>query len=183
MYQRPENLPMSVDIIGYRDFYTKVVQMVAGRIPPKRQMQMMELGVRYGCSSRMLMEAVPEGRNYKLVLIDPVSNGHIQEIIDMMHVFFTQGFAEDVALDVLPNFLDLLHIDVDPHEYIQTKNILALYKDKVCAGGAIICHDCTNATGVLRAVKEFVAENDYLVEYCPPDTLCPQSAPCVIWKG
>jgi len=178
-----KDLPMAVDIVHYAPFYQNIVKKICERKGLKKRVTVMELGVRYACSSRIILEAFPKDQNFRLYLVDPVTNAYLEEIVDRVRVEYWKGFAEDFVDNVKDNSLDIIHVDMDPHGYDQTKNVFNLYKNKLRASGAFIFHDAGPHFGVEQAVKDIEALDGWLVEWCAPHSESPISKPAVAWKG
>lgn len=161
-----------VDISPYAGFYKKYLSY---SVSPKL---VVDLGVRDGCSSRILLEDLTEKDT--LILVDPVKSEGAAELEQLCaNVGFKQSLAEECVGDFEDNSISLLHIDVDPHEAIQTKTIFDLYSKKVKVGGVVIFHDCAPGVGVHKFVTEDLSTYiDWeILEYCEPDLVMGHTVP------
>jgi hypothetical protein len=167
-----EDLPNSNDMLPYKRFYRGAISQLKGNT-------FVELGVRDGCSARIIIDILGS-RKYELYLCDMVHNPYIDELLNDK-VKFLEMSAEQAVKKFNYNQIDFLHIDLDPHKYEQTKNIFTLYEPKVRKGGIIIFHDCTPAfPGVYDFVKNNIEpQPEWVVEYCPPESASGLTAPAM----
>lgn len=175
-------LPMAIDMVPYAPFYCDILNKICAAAGLRKQVVVVEIGVRYGCSSRVFLDSFPKGQNFKLILIDPITNAYLEEIVDDAKVVFKQGFGEDFIDDFTDNSLDVIHIDADPHEEEQTQRLFDVYKSKLKVGGAILFHDCTSMFGVLPVVQRIEKTDGWTVKYCTPHQDCLASTPSVAWR-
>jgi hypothetical protein len=181
-YTPAENLPCAVDMVCYRPFYAEAVKKaVAGRTGCAVAL---EIGARYGCSSRIIYEALKaEGAAFNFTVVDAVLTGLLLEMCGLDGVSIIESTAEVFATAFPDAHLDFLHIDCDPHEYGQTVKLINLYAPKMKRGGVMIFHDCTASFGVYQAVKEFAERNEYAVTYAVPHSDCTMSSPAYVMIG
>lgn len=181
-YTPAENLPCAVDMVCYRPFYAEAVKKAVAGLTVR--LVALEIGARYGCSSRIVYEALKaEEIFFEFSVVDAVLTGLLLEMQGLDGVSIVESTAEDYVVDLPDGFLNFLHIDCDPHEYGQTVKLINLYTPKMKRGGVIIFHDCTASFGVYQAVKEFAERNKYAVTYAVPHSDCTVSAPAYIVIG
>lgn len=177
-----ESLPMAVDMACYAPWYQEIIKKICAARGLKKRVRVVECGSRFGCSARIMLDAFPDGQNFKLVCIDPELKPHLSEIVDNVRVEYWDHECEACAKEFKDGTIDVLHIDTDPHEYEQTKKQLDLYAAKVRKGGCVILHDATPKFGVDKLVKELETDTNWTVERAEPHPNCPISAPAVAWK-
>jgi hypothetical protein len=177
-----KDLPSSDDMAPYDYFYRKYVSLINGNRQDLNDLLFVELGVRYGCSARIIYEEIrfPDF----LVLVDPVSNSYIQELVDSTtRITFLQFTAEETVDYFSPDSISLLHIDVDPHGYEQTKNIFQIYQNKVKEQGYIIFHDFDPEKGVYQFVNNELPDPFKIVEICQSSKECGYARPVAVIKN
>lgn len=170
-------VPMAVDMACYADFYKKAVLQALQACAPDEKPVLVELGVRCGCSSRIILDALGP-REAVFHLIDPVEWAEARELGSDPRVKFWKNLAEDVVGKFDDSSITFLHVDCDPHGYDQTKRIFDLYEPKITRQGIVVFHDCTPQFGVHEFVtKHLCGKSDWHVVLCPPHSDCPVSAP------
>jgi glycosyltransferase involved in cell wall biosynthesis len=175
-YKTPWNeLPMHIDMSPYASFYWDVIDALLNRAGAKR-VTIVELGTRFGCSARIMLDRLPEKGNWQMFLVDPKGNALIDEITDNVKTIFNEETAQGYVGTLMKDSVDLLHIDVDPHTYEYTKEIFDLYVSKIKKGGVVIFHDCTDFFGVKKFVDE-LDRSKWEVTYCDQHEKSPISAP------
>lgn len=177
-------LPAHIDMSPYAPFYQEHLRRIIEREDLKKQRKnIVEIGSRFGCSARIMLEVIEKDANAKLILIEPMSSIELAEIIDGVKVEHWMSTGEERAADFEDQSIDLLHIDADPHAYEQTENLFTLYKNKIQDGGAIIFHDCTDFFGVGKFVKEVLAKMaGWEVIFCSPSPESQISAPAIVYR-
>jgi predicted O-methyltransferase YrrM len=175
-----DQVPMHIDMSCYAPFYEAAVAKVLETFPDKRK-TIMELGTRHGCSARIILEALPEDENWKVILIDPVMSDYVQELVDDVRVDFWKGVGQDFARKVKFQSVALLHIDVDPHTYEYTKEVFRAFEDKIKVGGIVLFHDASNYAGfgVRKFVEELGKSPEWEITLCPEHPSSPISAPAM----
>jgi hypothetical protein len=177
-WQHPwADLPAAIDMACYADYYQQAVSDMLDRLIDEKK-TLVELGARFGCSARIILDAIHEQKRWRMFLVDPAPSEYLIEVADDSRVVFLQTTAEEAVAKFKDNQLALVHIDVDPHEYEQTKTIFNLYAPKVKIGGVVLFHDCTSAFGVQRFVHgELLTHPSWKVDFCPEHPQSPISAP------
>lgn len=170
-------IPMAIDMACYADFYKKAVLDALEACPPDEVPVLVELGVRCGCSSRIILDALGQ-KEAVFHLIDPVETAEACELGSDPRVRFWKALGEDVVGRLNDSSVAFLHVDCDPHGYEQTKKLFELYEPKLKRQGVVVFHDCTPQFGVHEFVtKHLCGNNDWLVVLSPPHSDCPVSAP------
>jgi hypothetical protein len=174
-----KTLPAAVDMACYADYYQTAIKELLTRIPDDQRRTFVELGVREGCSARIMLDVIHSLEHWKMVLVDPVENKYMVEVVDDSRVEFWQTTAEAAVSRFKEGRLVLVHIDVDPHGYEQTRDIFNFYASKVKVGGVVLFHDCTSAFGVHRFVCEIrdTMQGTWQVDFCPAHPESAISAP------
>lgn len=175
-----KDLPAAIDMSCYADYYQQAVREMAARIDPNHRKVFVELGARFGCSARIIIDAIHVlgMEHWHMYLIDPVSSEYLVEVADDSRVEFWQNTAEASVGRFKDGQLALVHIDVDPHEYEQTKRIFEMYAPKVMPGGVVIFHDCSSGFGVHRFVTgDLLNMPGWAVDFCPEQPVSPISSP------
>jgi glycosyltransferase involved in cell wall biosynthesis/predicted O-methyltransferase YrrM len=172
-----KDLPAAIDMACYAEYYQQAVVDMMARLPEDKRKTMVEIGARFGCSARIMLDAARKHEHWHMVLIDPTDNQYLVEVVDDSRVEFWQTTGEEAAKRFKDDRLALVHIDVDPHEYEQTKNLFNLYAPKVRVGGVVLFHDCTSAFGVINFVSELRNDPNWQVDFCPAHPESPISAP------
>jgi len=172
-------VPMHIDMSPYAAWYQTIVQEVLMKVPPGKRQTLVEIGTRYGCSARIIIDAIPETENVKFIMIDMIRTGAAEELVDGARVEFWEGDGNSYAKDFEDGSIDLLHIDADPHAYEQTKELFNNWKSKVRVGGVVVFHDCTPFFGVHKFVTEDLARERgaWRIEFAPAASESPISAP------
>jgi len=124
---------------------------------PKKDKIVVELGMRYGTSTKAILAAVNDSSGhlysldtYKLVSLDNEKN-------------FTFILGDDMDLvKTWDKPIDHLFIDTS-HLYDHTLSELNEWGSFVVDGGIITLHD-TNQKGVMDAIKNYVEKNNYEFE-------------------
>ena len=200
---------MHIDMSPYANWYRGITQRVAVNKPIGEKVVIVECGVRYGCSARIIKDAldlVPPTElgylQYELILIDPYLTPTMGRFMAEMtadpRVKYRKEKCEILAPFFDDNSIDLLHFDVsmhgqegfplDPpgfeHGAGQAREMFELYKGKVAPGGCIVWHDATDEFGVNRIVKEIEKnmQDEWTVERAVPQKACMIAAPAVCWK-
>lgn len=141
-----------------------------------------EIGVADGRYSRILMETIP---GLALIGVDPYraydgytdfrrESTFVNQLLQAREKLkSSEGYAllvtssEQAAKWVADNSLDFVFIDAN-HQYEFVKQDLALWVPKVRLGGIVSGHDYyhfrSGRGGVVQAVDEFVAANDYQLQ-------------------
>lgn len=173
-------VPCAIDMAPYAKFYQEHVKRIAARNngSPTR---IVEAGVRFGCSARIIREALLESaKDWNLTLIDPVLTREASGVARDKRVKFLQRKAEDAASLFQNDSIDLLHVDVDydgTHPYELSANVVAAFSDKLKPSGEIILHDCSDHfPGIVQLVNE-MKEAGWQATYCKPAKECPIAAP------
>lgn len=161
----------------YKDFYFNGLSMAVGN---KSKIVGVELGSDVGMSARLFMEYLTELEvDYELTFIDPNYTLEMECMIDNSTTFFIHKTAEESAENFTNYSLDFIHIDVDPHEYNQTKKLIELYLPKLKQSGVILFHDASPVKfGVNQALLE-VGDN-YSITFCDPAGRYPVAAPAML---
>jgi len=169
-------VPNHIDMVPYEDVYRKVIhELENGKI-------FVELGVRDGCSARIIMDALGD-RDYKLYLIDIEDNIYLDELKEDPRVTFVHGDAlrEEIIHMFDDTSIDFLHVDVDPHTYEQTRAVHLVYAPKMTHTGIMIYHDCTPDFGVYGFIKSTLDFNPhYAIEYAAALPDSPHTAPAIV---
>ena len=141
-----------------------------------------EVGVFNGFYSEVLMETIP---NLRLWGVDPymVYEGYrdhkfvksMQDAEAFAHGLlegypqyeFLKMTSQEAAMKFDPNSLDFVFIDGN-HAFEYVKEDLELWTPKVKSGGIVSGHDYYvtphGNVGVIRAVNDFVASNNYMLQ-------------------
>lgn len=173
------SIPHHQDMSPYAIFYQDCVKKILDNNDEKRRLHLLEFYSRWGVSARIMLAALPEDRNWKMFLVERQSSPELFEIVDDVRVEFWKGDIEKFVGQIHDNFLDLIHVDADPHEYEQTKNYFDALVPKLRVGGIMIFHDCSAQFGVQRFVREYLDSNEaWQVWYADPHPACPPAVPC-----
>jgi predicted O-methyltransferase YrrM len=172
------------DMICYADEYDKCVEEISRRFL-NEHLYIVEFGIRAGVSTRILRQALLDRDllDHTMILFDPIRHQHTKEFDVMKNIVFVKSKAELRYNTFLDEQIHLLHIDVNDHEYQQTKEIFELYARKIKMGGIVIFHDCTDHFGVKKYVKEIEQRKGWTVEYCKEHPDSPKSTPAIARKG
>jgi SAM-dependent methyltransferase len=174
-------IPSHVDMSCYASWYQKAVERCVSQNPV-----VVEAGVRYGCSARIIADTLADRENWQLYLIDPVPTTEASQVPGAYpkHVISYKGKGERLAGKFEDGSVDLLHIDADvkgDHPYEMALQILLAFWWKLKPTGAVILHDCTDHFATIkRLAGELVASGQWEAEYAQPQPECPISAPCLL---
>ena len=101
-----------------------------------------ELGTRSGNSTSALLAGVEAARRGHVWSIDIADADVPGEWRESEYWTFLKGDAlSPWALDLTPDTIDVLFIDLDPHSFEQTLAALMMWAPRVSPGGVILCHD------------------------------------------
>ena len=177
-------VPMAIDMACYADFYKGVVQDVL-MARNGDDVQIVDVGVRYGCSSRIFRDAIGDRANVKLALIDSVVTTEAYQLTRDKRVTFLKQKGEFAGHYFEDESIDILHLDVDSdgtHPYELSFDSLLAFWQKLKPDARVIIHDATDHfPGVQRLVKELV-ESGWVGKRCEPRPECPIAAPVVLQK-
>lgn len=172
-------VPHAVDMAPYANFYQDYIRQIAERNAGEPVL-IVEAGIRNGCSSRIIRDALDPYPNWRLVMIDPVPTADAVEVCQDERCEFLDRNAEAVAQTFQNGSIDLLHLDVDcdgTHPYELSFNVLLAFWRKLKSTGEIILHDCTDHfPGITRLVDE-LKQSGWDATHCPPAPECPIAAP------
>jgi hypothetical protein len=178
-----KNVQNYEDMLPYRHIYQDAVRIINKRF--YEDLLVVELGVRAGVSARILYDSLKYGTisDFKLVLIDIKRHPQTEIFDDLKEVEFIERGAESISDRFQDESIHILHIDVDPHDYMGTINFFTLYKRKIKKQGMIIFHDCSPKFGVKKAVEEINGINGWDVTFFEPHPDSPESVPAVAIKN
>jgi hypothetical protein len=167
-----------IDLSPYVDFYQDAVHLAC---EGKQAVLCVDVGVRDGCSSRIILDALQrESIPWRLDLVDPVKSIEAEELLDVPGVRFFEMFGEEASGNYSKDPIDFLHIDADPHGYEQTKVLFSRFARYVPIGGIVMFHDCTPWFGVHEVVKEGLGTSgQWALTYAKVDPQAPKSTPCM----
>lgn len=173
-------VPCAIDMAPYAQFYQRAVGRIAEANAGK-QTTIVEAGVRYGCSARIIREALLPYDNWNLTLIDPNPTPEALEVPAADdRVEFIRAKAEQCAGSFEDGSVDLFHIDVDfdgTHPYELSFDVLLAFWNKLKPNGEVIIHDATDRfPGIVRLVNE-LKSTGWEAEHCSPEPQCPIAAP------
>lgn len=126
-----------------------------------------EIGVAQGNYAEVLLSAIP---GLKLILVDSYEGEW-----SLLYAAAKQRFPElirqrslEAVQDIADNSLDFVFIDAD-HAYESVKADIAAWTPKVRPGGIVSGHDYyltrQGNEGVIRAVNEYTADNNYELNF------------------
>jgi hypothetical protein len=159
---------------SYAPFYQEIVRKIALQNETEGQTtHIVEAGVRYGCSARIIEEVMKDLEDWHLDLIDPFPRPSATILAQQnQHITFHPCAAEEVAPLFEDGSIDLLHIDVDTdntHPYKLTRDVFDAFLPKLRPSAQIIFHDATDAfPGVLSVIGELIATGEWKVTHCAP---------------
>lgn len=172
---------MAVDMAPYSRFYQSAARKIAAENQKRGAFTtVVEAGVRYGCSARILLDALQPFQDWQLILIDPFPKHEALELSGVPGVVIYQQKAEEVAPLIPDESISLMHYDIDcdgTHPLEVTYKVLLAFWPKLRLDATLIFHDATSHfPGVLRIVKE-LESSGWKTTYCLPQEECPISAP------
>lgn len=160
------------EFVDYSDFYDKVVQLVSHKDNPK----VVELGnVSDGFSVKFLKNKFNGSNPDVTIISNNISPTTVACCGDSEYILADFREAADLIGDI-----DLLHVDVAPHTYEDTKKIIELYLPKT---NVAVFHDASiERGGVSRALTELPEEYGFYVADSngSRDKL---AAPAIVCKG
>jgi predicted O-methyltransferase YrrM len=161
--------------VPYEYFYRQYMLSV-----PHRPLCIVELGANIGVSARMFIKILGN-IDYRITFVDVVLKREVECLIDNSRTFFIVASAEDAVNEFPGNSIDILHMDMSPHSYNQTRDVFNLYKDKVRRDGVILVHD---ASPLRYGSAKFLDELSfpYKVVYCEEQPPMPETAPAVVLR-
>jgi glycosyltransferase involved in cell wall biosynthesis len=179
-----DKIPMSIDLAPYADFYQGIVQDVLAA-KNGDDVHIVDIGVRYGCSSRIFRDALGDKQNAQLTLIDPVITQEAEQLASDTRIALLQRKGEDAGRYFQDNSIDILHIDCDcdgTHPYELSFEPLLAFWHKLRPDARVIIHDATDHfPGVQRLVRELEASG-WEATRCKPRVECPIAAPVVLTR-
>jgi glycosyltransferase involved in cell wall biosynthesis len=154
----------------YRHFYEEGIRKA------KQPVVFLELGVGGGQSARMFLEILVD---YKAAFVDINPLCKAEDLGDVDKISIVKGSFKDKHVLDLFEKISLLHVDVDPHSYTDTKEILSLYLPKMIDGGIILFHD---ASPRKFGVNQALVESGQEVTFCLESGRFPEAAPAMLIK-
>lgn len=156
----------------YRPFYKESIGKA------KQPVVFLELGLGEAQSAKMFLEVINKF-DYKAAFVDTNIRCKAEELGDVDRISIIKGsFKDKHVLDIFEE-ITLLHVDVDPHSYTDTKEILSLYLPKMVNGGIILFHD---ASPRKFGVNQALVESGQEVTFCPESGRFPEAAPAMLIK-
>ena len=180
-----EQLPMHVDMSCYAQWYQSIVQ---NEEIVKAAPVIVEAGTRYGCSARIIADALKERAEWQLYLVDPIPTKEARQVVIKYpkHVTFLKMRGERAATKFQSKQVDLLHIDADvdnTHPYEMALDILLSFWNRLKPDASVILHDCTDHfPGIRRLARELEQSGQWTADYAKPQPACPISAPALLKK-
>tara|TARA_Y100000310_G_C20669379_1_gene809381 strand:+ start:1367 stop:1996 length:630 start_codon:yes stop_codon:yes gene_type:complete len=168
--------------LGDISLFLPILRSFSMRAQYKEEYNIVELGVRGGCSTLAFLSGLHEAANkrktvhvqpiekYKLYSCDIEDCSHIRKSYPKMREYFDTYWEfylcdsielANIILDVVP---DIVFIDTN-HEYKNTLNELELWVPRVNSGGFIILHDTCSTQGVPLAIDTFLKKYDGIVDH------------------
>ena len=175
-----KDTPGSVVFSIYQDFYEKHIEEVCNNL---ETINFVELGCDLGLSGRMFIEMLDAiGKPYTIRFVDINYRVEMVPIIDSSTTFFIHSSAEDAVSVFGDGSIDILHIDIDPHEAEFTKKIFELYRNKLAPKGIMLFHD---ASPIQFTVWNFIALelqpiSGWQSTFCDERQPIPQAAPAMV---
>lgn len=178
-----EKLPMHTDMSCYAPWYQNVIRRVVAKTGGSPLV--VEAGTRFGCSARIMADALKDSKGWKLHLVDPVPTAEARQVVNRNpgHVTFMKMTGERAAAKFSPRTVDFLHIDADTdgtHPYDMALDILLAFWQRLKPDAYVAFHDCTDHfPGIRKLVDQLVLSGQWEVEYAEPQQQCLISAPAL----